>query len=233
MFKLGSAAPPWKNLIRIFFIPSTYAVAENVAQQLRKDRVEKTAYHVVVVPKALNVIHSLFESLGMLDFVTLHSYSWDFIPLDFNLLSLEFPQFFKASFLKGDNSLLTSVAKALMSLECIVGKFPCVITLGEKSHRVHSLLDTWRSEIRPPAPAETEFSHLILFDRDLDFASLLLTQLTYEGVLDENLKVRSGFVYLDGDGVEGSQRLMLNSTSDEIYAEVSFTLLLFNFTLVY
>ncbi len=222
MFKLALVAPPWKNSIRIFLIPSIYAVAENVAQQLRKDRVEKTAYHVIVVPKALNLIHSLFESLGVLDFVTLHSYSWDFIPLDFNLLSLELPQFFKASFIKGEYSLLTSVAKALMSLECLVGKFPCVITLGEKSHRVHTLLGTWQSEIQPPVPDETGFSHLILLDRDMDFASLLLTQLTYEGVLDENLKVKSGFVYLDADGVEGPQRLMLNATSDEIYAEVSF-----------
>lgn len=219
MFKLGLVVPQWKNLVRMYFIPSIYAVAENVASHLKKDAVEKTAYHVIVVPKVLNVIHSLFESLGVLDFVTLHSYSWDFIPLDSNLLSLEMPQFFNASYLKGENSLLSSVAKALMSLECLVGKFPCVATLGEKSHKVHTLLNAWQREIQPPVPIDPEFSHLVMLDRNVDFVSLLLTQLTYEGVLDENLKMKSGFVYLEG--TEGSQRLMLNSSSDEIYAEVS------------
>jgi hypothetical protein len=81
-------------------------------------------------------------------------------------------------------------------------------------------LGTWQSEIQPPFSEESEFNHLIMLDRNIDFASLLLTQLTYEGVLDENLKLKSGFVYLDSDGTEGAQRLMLNSTSDEIYAEV-------------
>lgn len=221
MFKLASLAPPWKNSIRLYFIPSIYAVAENVALHLKRNEMDKTvSYHIIVVPKVLTVIHSLFESLGVLDFVTLHSYSWDFIPLDSNLLSLEFHHLFKASFLKEENSLLSSVAKALMSFECLFGKFPCVTTLGEKSHRVHKLLNTWRSEIQPTFPEKTEFTHLIMLDRNIDFTSLLLTQLTYEGVLDENLKMKSGFVYLDASGAEGSQRLMLNSASDEIYAEV-------------
>lgn len=221
MFKLASVAPPWKNYIRLYFIPSIYAVAENVARQLKRHGVEKTvSYHIIVVPKVLTVIHSLFESLGVLDFVTLHSYSWDFIPLDSNLLSLELHHLFKASFLKEENSLLTSVAKALMSFECLLGKFSCVMTLGEKSQRVHNLLNTWKNEIQPTFPVETEFTHLIMLDRNIDFVSLLLTQLTYEGVLDENLKMKSGFVYLDANGAEGSQRLMLNSASDEIYGEI-------------
>ncbi|XP_057364499.1 vacuolar protein sorting-associated protein 33B-like [Daphnia carinata] len=221
MFKLASVAPPWKNYIRLYFIPSVYAVAENVAQQLKRHEVEKTvSYHIIVVPKVLTVIHSFFESLGVLDFVTLHSYSWDFIPLDSNLLSLELHHLFKASFLKEENSLLTSVAKALMSFECLLGKFSCVMMLGEKSQRVHNLMNAWKKEIQPNFPVETEFTHLIMLDRNIDFVSLLLTQLTYEGVLDENLKVKSGFVYLDADGVEGPQRLMLNATSDEIYGEI-------------
>jgi hypothetical protein len=90
----------------------------------------------IVVPKALYLIQSLFESLGVLDLAVLHSYSWDFIPLDSTLLSLEFPHFFKSTFVKGDNSFLGSVAKSLLSFECLFGSFPCVTTLGEKSHKV-------------------------------------------------------------------------------------------------
>jgi len=56
-------------------------------------------------------------------------------------------------------------------------------------------------------------------DRTIDFASVLLTQLTYEGVLDENFRIQSGFVYLNIDGGEEPQRVMINSNKDEIYAE--------------
>ena len=59
-------------------------------------------------------------------------------------------------------------------------------------------------------------------DRDVDLVSLLLTQLTYEGVLDENFKVQCGFVSInleDGSN-EGAQRLMINSNKDDIYSEV-------------
>jgi len=228
MFKLSPSPPQWKNSTRIFLIPAVHSVAENVALQIMRER--KFEYHIIIVPKALSLIQSLFESMGVLDNTVLHSYSWDFIPLDSNLLSLELPQFFKASFVKSDNSLLGSVAKALMSFECLFGHIPCVVTLGDKSHKVHVLLDTWRSEVRPPYPTESEFSHLIMMDRSADFASLLLTQLTYEGVLDENFRIQSGFVYLDGDGTEGVQRLMVNSSKDEIYAEV---LYIFSFLKVY
>ena len=140
-----------------------------------------------VVPKALYVIQSLFESLGVLDLTKLHSFSWDFIPLDSTLLSLEFPLFFKSTFIKGDHSLLGSVAKCLLSFECLYGTFPCVTTLGGKAEKIHSLLESWRSEVRPAFPTNSEFSHLIIMDRNMDLASVLLTQLTYEGVLGETI----------------------------------------------
>ena len=58
-------------------------------------------------------------------------------------------------------------------------------------------------------------------DRDIDLASILLTQLNYEGVLDENFTVSCGFVTLQSEEPNGEvQRIMLNSTKDDIYAEV-------------
>jgi hypothetical protein len=82
-------------------------------------------------------------------------------------------------------------------------------------------LESWHNEVRPAFPSEAEFSHLIIIDRNIDLASVLLTQLTYEGVLDENFRIQSGFVYLNIDGTEESQRVMINSNKDDIYAEVN------------
>lgn len=222
MFKLSSTTPPWKNPIRVYLIPAEHSVAKDVAHQLKSLKSGQSQYHVIIVPKVLNLIQFLFESLGVMDITTLHSFSWDFIPLDSSLISLEYHQLFKSCFLKGDNSLLGSVAKALMSFECLFGNFLCVATLGKKSHVVQHLIETWRNEVRPTFPSEPQFTHLIMMDRDVDLVSLLLTQLTYEGVLDENFKVQCGFVSInleDGSN-EGAQRLMINSNKDDIYSEV-------------
>ena len=221
MFKLGSCGPPWKNSIRIYLIPASHSVAENVSQQLKTDKMQTTEYHVIIVPKVLALIQALFESCGVLDLAMFHSFSWDFIPLDRSLISLEITNCFRTTFLGGDNSLLGSVSKALMSFECLHGKFQAVMTLGKASTTIHNLLDVWHQEVRPTFPTESEFSHLIIMDRDIDLASILLTQLNYEGVLDENFTVSCGFVTLQSEEPNGEvQRIMLNSTKDDIYAEV-------------
>lgn len=227
MFKLEPSAPMWKNSTRVYFIPSTISAAEKVIHHLtkRSDGPSNIHYHIIIFPKALTLIQSILESSGILDFTTIHNFCWDFIPLDRDFLSLELGDFFRASFLQGDDSYLGLIAKVLMSFECHYGKFPSVITLGEKSHKTSKLLSMWHNEFQPQCSQNTEFSHLFIIDRNYDFASPLLTQLTYEGVLDENFQIETGFIYLKDN--EGSQRLMLNSSKDEIYAEVRLVCMLF------
>lgn len=223
MFKLDISAPVWKNHVRIYFIPSTQNAAELIIQHLtnKNDGLLNVHYHLIVFPKALTLVQSLFESSGILDFTTIHNFCWDLIPLDRDFLSLELSDFFTTTFLQGDDSYLGLIAKVLMSFECHYGKFSSVISLGEKSHKTFKLLSMWHSEFQPPCPTNSEFSHLFIVDRNYDFAAPLLTQLTYEGVLDENFRIETGFIYLKGS--EGSQRLMLNCAKDEVYAEVRTT----------
>lgn len=225
MFKLGLTGPNWTNSTRIYLIPAVYSVVENISQQLKDNKTVPSEYHVVVVPKLLNLIYSLFESLGVVDLVKLYSFSWDFIPLDTNLISLEMTDFFKSTLLLGDQQLLGSIAKALLSFECLFGKIPLVVTLGKISSTVRNLQETWHREVQPNLPEKSEFSHLIVIDRDIDLVSVLLTQLTYEGVLDENFRMQCGFVTFTpetGDQAEESQheRMLVNSSKDKIYEEV-------------
>ena len=47
------------------------------------------------------------------------------------------------------------------------------------------------------AHSESVISDLILIDRDVDYASVLLSQLNYEGLLDEVFEVKSGKMNID------------------------------------
>ena len=90
------------------------------------------------MPRNLEVIQRLFEEEGLAGYTVIHSYTWEFLPLDYDLLSLELPQvtiqsldtlpyiisygsygtavydpfqFFRSHYLAGDSSLLPSVAR--------------------------------------------------------------------------------------------------------------------------
>ena len=47
--------------------------------------------HVILMPRKLLSIEKLFEEEGLAGVVELHQFSWEFIPLDYDLLSLELP----------------------------------------------------------------------------------------------------------------------------------------------
>ncbi len=71
--------------------------------------------------QVLALMQAQLEAKGVLDLATFHSFSWDFIPLDSDLISLEMTHSFRR-LVNGDRSLLASMAKAIMSFECLYGR---------------------------------------------------------------------------------------------------------------
>ena len=48
--------------------------------------------HIILLPRNLEVIQRLFEEEGLSGYTVILSYTWEFLPLDYDLLSLELPQ---------------------------------------------------------------------------------------------------------------------------------------------
>ena len=82
------------------------------------------------------------------------------------------------------------------------GTFPRIIGKGDNAFRLTELLNRMRAEglgdatssqpesTAPRGTLHASFDSLIIIDRSVDFASLLLTQLTFEGLLDETFTIR-------------------------------------------
>lgn len=66
-----------------------------------------------------------------------------------------------------------------------------------------------------------EISHLFIFDRDADYVTPLLTQLTYEGALDDHFGIHAGVVEFPGEvvGQDTPRKVPLNS-KDTIYDNI-------------
>ena len=86
------------------------------------------------------------------------------------------------------------------------GLFPRIIGKGDKAHRLMELLFRMRSEASTAESSSTStlgimpsasIESLIIIDREVDFATVLFTQLTYEGLIDEMFNIKDNQADID------------------------------------
>lgn len=114
-------------------------------------------------------------------------YHLDVIPLDSDLLSLQFPLSFKDVNVDNDTGSLHQAAKSLMVIQGLFGIIPHVFGKGEAARLVKDMIMRKRKELFGHNQPEIvpQISTLILIDRSVDLMTPLSTQLTYEGLIDE------------------------------------------------
>lgn len=127
------------------------------------------------------------ETLGVFgSFTTIEEYSPDFFVLDSDVISIEWPLCFRECNFEMDYSSLYQLAKSLMTLQCAFGIIPSVYGIGRLSKILYDYMNKLKSElISIENNVVSMIDQLILIDRSVDLLSPSITQLTYEGLLDE------------------------------------------------
>lgn len=117
-----------------------------------------------------------------------------FVTLEKDLLSLELNDSFGDLYLRKDPTPTFLMAKALMLIQQNHGLFPRITGKGDNAKRLADLLTRMRQEAiageegndnKFTMSPSTTIESLIVIDREVDYATPLLTQLTYEGLIDE------------------------------------------------
>lgn len=143
--------------------------------------------------------------------MTILEYPLGLIPIDVDLLSLEFPEFYRNCFLvgfpllllsidlllnicqSGEESGLNHINHCLNQLQALIGPFGSAYAKGKYSNLVSDLLTRSQTKCEEnPIISNGMISNLILVDRDEDYVSLMLSQLNYVGVIDETFSIKSG-----------------------------------------
>ncbi|CAD0106747.1 unnamed protein product [Aureobasidium uvarum] len=150
----------------------------------------------------------LIAENGVLGEVTIGECPLFLIPLEPDLLSLELDDAFSDLYLDPTSIFLT--AKALMRLQGSTGLFPRILGKGDNAKKLADLLIRMRSEEEVSASSATSKSpsnfgltpsavveNVIIIDREVDFFTPLMTQLTYEGLIDEVFGVRHNQTEVD------------------------------------
>lgn len=153
-------------------------------------------FHIIIVPNIFHIFTNLLEAEGLVGKVQLHRFSWDFIKVDRNLLSLEIPSVFNSVFIKKDKSLLNSIANSLRIFQMIHKSPKIFMSIGENSENVLKMM-TKMEKVRKPSEGDCDFDGIVIMDRDIDYASCLLTPVTYSALMIELYDVKAGILNLE------------------------------------
>ncbi|KZF26012.1 Sec1-like protein [Xylona heveae TC161] len=186
---------------------SVQAVAEQIKRLQRTTQIDHD-FHIFLLPRRTLVCNQVLEDAGVLGDVSTAEFPLYFIPLETDLLSLELPDSFGDLYLRGDPTCIFMAARSLMLIQQQHGLFPRILGKGDNSRRLADLLIRMRSEVAAGEDIKSAAStvgltpsssieSLIVIDREVDFATPLLTQLTYEGLLDELYSVQDNQAEVD------------------------------------
>ncbi|KAK3942698.1 Sec1-like protein [Diplogelasinospora grovesii] len=172
--------------------------AQSIADQIRRLQRESQTnheFHVFWVPRRTLVADKVLEEAGVLGDANIAELPLYFFPLERDVLSLELDDSFQDLYLSKDPTSIFLLSRALMGIQQKHGLFPRIIGKGDNAKRVAELLSRMRQELLAGEDAsETDkigltpsiaTESVIIIDREVDFVTPLLTQLTYEGLIDE------------------------------------------------
>ncbi|WVW86768.1 hypothetical protein I302_108822 [Kwoniella bestiolae CBS 10118] len=176
-------------------------IAEQIkAQQTNPSPAGPLMYTILLVPRATELCRRVLEDQGVAGDVTISEFKLELIPMEDDLLSLEMDDVARDVFLNGDDTPIYYSSLALMTFQRAFGLFPRILGKGDGAKKLADLLQ--RHHNTDPAQygdieTSSQVDGLIILDRSVDWITPMLTQLTYEGMLDEFVGIKNSHIEVD------------------------------------
>lgn len=164
-------------------------------------------FSIFWVPRRTLVAEKILEDSGVLGDTSTAEFPLYFFPLEKDLLSMELEESFADLYLRKDPTPTFLLARALMLIQQKHGLFPRITGKGDNAKRLADLLARMRQELvagedsnesnKLGLTPSTTIESLIVIDREVDYATPLLTQLTYEGLIDEVVGIQHNLAEVD------------------------------------
>ncbi|XP_022765446.1 vacuolar protein-sorting-associated protein 33 homolog isoform X4 [Durio zibethinus] len=225
-----SAEPVQTDFTKVvYLIPSQRDLMKFISSHVHSDISKglQREYYIYFVPRREIQCERILEEEKVHHLITIGEYPLYVVPLDEDILSFELDLAYKECQVDGDTGSLWHIAKAIHKLESSFGVIPNVRAKGKASVLVTDILNRMQTEepVNSSDMAVPEINTLILIDREVDMVTPMCSQLTYEGLLDEFLRIHNGSVELDSSimGVqqEGKKiKVPLNSSCFEYIEEM-------------
>lgn len=173
--------------IIIFLIQGEYDLCSKVIK-LVKDK----KYIVIFVPNVSLQCLRMFERAGVYDKVAISSLYVSFVPMEYDLLSMENKMFMRLINNEKDNTPLFDTVKSIIDLQKKFGVIPFVQGIGTQSQFIMEEM----LKVVPNISKVPQIGRMIILDRSVDFVTPLLTQLVYSGMIDDIFGIESNIVIM-------------------------------------
>jgi vacuolar protein sorting-associated protein 33A len=181
---------------------------------------------VCMVPRVTALCIKFLENLEIRNLVKLQQCDVNFIPLEPDVLSLEYESAYREIACEGHNMPAYYVASALHKLQRdIIGLVPLVKGKGRLAKDVSEIMLRLRREaivegeeemIEPGEESgESLVDAIVLLDREVDTITPFCTQLTYEGLTDEILGIKNGIVSIKTGANDADKEDYVSSEEDD------------------
>ncbi|KRZ06414.1 Vacuolar protein sorting-associated protein 33A [Trichinella zimbabwensis] len=197
LLKLGSVvSDPSSRIVFLMHPKVRYAavVADIVHSTLKQ--FDNPRFHLIFVPQRSVVCeyelkrYDIIKKLSSIEQLPIYFYAWDD-----DLISME-NEWFPHATASDDYNMISMISRGLIHLEEIYGPINHIYCKGNMAKDIYDAwslqrqTDSWRTL----TAFDSFIDSIIIFDRSIDYVTPMVTQLTYEGLIDEIFSIKCASV---------------------------------------
>ncbi|GAB6018785.1 Vacuolar protein sorting-associated protein 33B [Chamberlinius hualienensis] len=225
IYSLDNTLPTNFSIKRVFIVRANIASVRKAANHINSctdNDTKNLRYKILIVPRKLHICERVLEQEGVIGYVEVAGLDLGLLPIDDDVLSLDLPDFYKSFFLERDNTWIYSVAASLFDIQTIFGTIRQMFCFGKASQMTYEMYTMLVKEKQGKSlTKDPDIDYVFLFDRDMDYASIILTPGTYEGLLDEVFGIKYGYAELDKHVTQSEQNVkVLLDNNDKVYKDI-------------
>lgn len=159
--------------------------------------------HMMFIPSLTIECREMLQENGLNNKDFIKPFSFNLVLLEDDLMSLELPDNFMRFMLEDDDTYKLIVRQSIEWIERRFGSIKYKFCKGTKSAQILTRLKMASAEKgESKYGGESVFDCLIMLDRDIDLISPLLTQLVYEGLIDEVFGINTTVALVDSKALK-------------------------------
>uniref|UniRef100_A0A336LM58 CSON010946 protein n=1 Tax=Culicoides sonorensis TaxID=179676 RepID=A0A336LM58_CULSO len=205
MFALNDGNLPEVDVKNVIFItrPSLKLmdiIAATIHNEERRKRLMKKDFYLFFLPKKSLLCEKQLQNKGVYGSISfVGELNIEFFPVDKDIISMEIKDAYKELYIEGDLTCLHQSAMGLVAFQKLYGPFQKIYGKGKYAQNLWELTKTLSIDSNIMSSDKGAIDQLIIIDRSVDLMSVLATQLTYEGLIDELFSINNTTAYFPAD----------------------------------
>ena len=147
---------------------------------------------IIFIPRETPEIIDQLVFMQLLNQIDLYSFNIDIVPTDADLYSMDLDESFREIYVENNNNSISQLANILLKFEAAFGKIRHKYIKGDKAKLFDDFLTLKEEEHN--IKFNEEIFGMITIDRSVDFITPLLSNCTYEGMIDEYFGINKGCI---------------------------------------